>query len=431
MARTARNPKLDTRTARARLASRREPYWTSIGAGLFVGYRHFRQAGGSWLARAYDPVTRKHKQAPIGAADDHLDADGATVLTFGQAQEAARAWHPKAFASATEEEQGDAAAPVTVQDAVDAYVEWLAANRKPTTAREAASQARAHINPALGSIRLDRLTAAHIRRCHEATAAAPARIRSAPGSVQKVRETKGEEGKRRRRSTANRVLTTIKAALARAAADHPGLLAGEPWRAVKPFRNADASRVRYLSLEECRRLLNAAPDDLRRLIRAALLSGCRYGELCRLVCADFHRDSGTLHVAEAKAGARTIPLDDEGREFFASLTAGRGAREPLLMRANGNAWKADEQKRPMIEASAAARLDPPATLHVLRHTYASLRIMAGAPLPAIAAALGHSDTRMVSKHYGHLAPSWIADAIRATPLGIGADEETGKVRAIR
>ena len=27
--------------------------------------------------------------------------------------------------------------------------------------------------------------------------------------------------------------------------------------------------------------------------------------------------------------------------------------------------------------------------------------------------LGHSDTRMVEKHYGHLAPSYIADAIRA------------------
>ena len=431
MARTARNAKLDTRNARAKLAARREPYWCSLGTGLSLGYRRIDRNRGTWIAKAYDKATRKRRYYAIGTADDVMDANGTDASSFGQAQEAARAWYPKAFASAAEEEQGDAAAPVTVQDAVDAYVAWLAANRKPTTAREAASHARAHINPALGSIRLDRLTAAHIRRCHEAIAAAPARIRSAPGSVQKVRETKGEEGRRRRRSTANRVLTTIKAALARAAADHPGLLAGEPWRAVKPFRNADSSRVRYLSLEECRRLLNAAPDDLRRLIRAALLSGCRYGELCRLVCADFHRDSGTLHVAEAKAGARTIPLDDEGREFFASLTAGRGAREPLLVRANGNAWKADEQKRPMIEASAAARLDPPATLHVLRHTYASLRIMAGAPLPAIAAALGHSDTRMVSKHYGHLAPSWIADAIRATPLGIGADEETGKVRAIR
>lgn len=431
MARSVRSPKLDTRTARSKLPIRREPYWTAVGAGLFVGYRRFRQAGGTWLARAYDPVTRKHKQMSIGAADDHLDADGAAVFTFFQAQEAARAWRPRAFADTLSAEADEADAPVTVAEAIASYVEWLAANRKPTSAREAGSHARAHINPALGSIRLDRLTAKHIRRFHEAIAARPARLRSRPGGVQRVRETIGEDGKRRRRSTANRVLTTLKAALARVCADHPGLLPGEPWRAVKPFRNADSARVRYLLLEECRRLLNAAPEDLRRLIRAALLTGCRYGELCRLVCADFHRDSGTLHIAEAKAGARTIPLDDEGVAFFASLTAGRGARDPILLRTDGRPWQADHQKRPMLDASVAARLDPPATLHCLRHTYASLRIMAGAPLPAIAAALGHSDIRMVSKHYGHLAPSWVADAIRATALGIGSGEEAAKVQAIR
>jgi hypothetical protein len=31
-----------------------------------------------------------------------------------------------------------------------------------------------------------------------------------------------------------------------------------------------------------------------------------------------------------------------------------------------------------------------------------------------AQALGHSDTRMVDKHYAHLAPSYVADVIRST-----------------
>jgi hypothetical protein len=31
----------------------------------------------------------------------------------------------------------------------------------------------------------------------------------------------------------------------------------------------------------------------------------------------------------------------------------------------------------------------------------------------VAKNLGHADTRMVEKHYGHLAPSYIVDAIRA------------------
>jgi len=39
--------------------------------------------------------------------------------------------------------------------------------------------------------------------------------------------------------------------------------------------------------------------------------------------------------------------------------------------------------------------------------------MAGVPLMVVAKNLGHADTRMVQKHYGHLEKSFIADAIRA------------------
>ena len=53
--------------------------------------------------------------------------------------------------------------------------------------------------------------------------------------------------------------------------------------------------------------------------------------------------------------------------------------------------------------------------------------MAGAPLLVVAHVLGHSDTRMVEKHYGHLAPGYIRDVVRATALGIGAGEEAEKV----
>jgi hypothetical protein len=38
--------------------------------------------------------------------------------------------------------------------------------------------------------------------------------------------------------------------------------------------------------------------------------------------------------------------------------------------------------------------------------------MNGAPLMVMAGALGHADTRQIEKHYGHLAPSYAADAIR-------------------
>ena len=39
--------------------------------------------------------------------------------------------------------------------------------------------------------------------------------------------------------------------------------------------------------------------------------------------------------------------------------------------------------------------------------------MNGVPLMVIARNLGRVDTRMVEQHYGHLAPSYVAEAIRA------------------
>jgi hypothetical protein len=39
--------------------------------------------------------------------------------------------------------------------------------------------------------------------------------------------------------------------------------------------------------------------------------------------------------------------------------------------------------------------------------------MNGMPLMVVAKNLGHRDTRMVELHYGHLAPSYVADEVRA------------------
>jgi integrase len=84
-----------------------------------------------------------------------------------------------------------------------------------------------------------------------------------------------------------------------------------------------------------------------------------------------------------------------------------------LLKEDGSMWRKSHQLRPMNEACRRGKIDPPINFHALRHTWASLAAMNGVPLLIVAKNLGHSDTRMVEKHYGHLAPSYIADAIRA------------------
>jgi hypothetical protein len=70
---------------------------------------------------------------------------------------------------------------------------------------------------------------------------------------------------RRRRSTANRVLTILKAALNHAHSEGK-CASDDAWRTVRAFREADAARLRYLSDDEARRLTNACTADFRALV---------------------------------------------------------------------------------------------------------------------------------------------------------------------
>ena len=86
-----------------------------------------------------------------------------------------------------------------------------------------------------------------------------------------------EDARRARKATANRILTMLKAALSRAF--HADRVSSDAaWRKVKPFKRVDEAVVRYLTTAEARRLVNACREDFRKLVLAALLTGCRYAE---------------------------------------------------------------------------------------------------------------------------------------------------------
>jgi integrase len=314
--------------------------------------------------------------------------------------------------------------PYTVQRCVGEYLAFLEQNRK--SAKDARWRAEALILPTLGKLACGDLSAAPLRRWLDELAKAPPRLRSRKGAKPRHREIDQDdaEQRRKRRATANRTLTILKAALNRAWREGK-IGSDDAWRRVEPYQEADAPRVRCLTINECRRLIEAADGEFRNLVQAALLTGCRFGELAALQVRDFDVDAGTLHIRTSKTGrGRHVVLHDEGVELCRKLAASRGGVELLLRKADGSAWGKSNQTRPIAEACARAEIQPPANFHALRHTYASHAVMAGAPLLVVAKNLGHTDTRMVEKHYGHLSQSYIAEAIRAAAPRFGSAELT-------
>ena len=303
----------------------------------------------------------------------------------------------------------------------------------------------AHILPALGKLPVGRLTRDKLKDWHRALAASPARLRSKQGQVRHRDTADDPEALRRRRSSANRVLTILKAALNHARSEGKVTCPADAWAAVKAFREADKPKVRYLLDDEITRLVNACPPRSRALVTGALLTGCRYGELAAMKAGDFDPQAGTVTIGRSKGGKpRHVALTDEGRTFFEQMVAGKtGAarlfeRDGVIRQATREApaetarvaWGKSDQSRFMREACAAAKITPAVSFHELRHTYGSRLAMRGVPMGVIAAQLGHSDTRMTERHYAHLSPSYVAETVRQSFGMLGIVPETA-VTALR
>ena len=337
--------------------------------------------------------------ATLGSADDSATANGAVVLNYGQAVEEALAWSPD------QDREPGGHGGGSVREAVEQYLDWYRVHRKAHD--QVRNVFEAHVLPELGDLRIDALTPRRLRRWHQALAEKPARLRGG-----QLRQARTDDEKRARQVTANHALTALKAALNRAADEAPGD-APRPWSKVKAFRGVDAARVRYLEPAEIERLLNVCQPDLRNLVVAGVYTGARYGEIARLTVADYLAEASTLHIRTTKSDhPRHVYLSDEGTAFFESLTAGRQADAIVFMKADGSPWGRNHQARPMREACETASIDPPVGFHQLRHTYASVYLMSGGSLVSLAKQLGHTTTRMVEKHYGHLADSWRAEEAR-------------------
>ena len=324
MSGTVREAKLDSPKARKKLGRGRKCHWRTLLVGrAHIGWRRWPgkrgEPGGQWLLRRY--IGKKYRVATLGLADDVQEADGERVFDFNQAS---------TNANARLNVSKGKVANLTVRAAIDNYVAFKRSEGQPTS--DLQSRAAAHILPALGDELVAELTREEIRNWLANLAAAPAMVRSGAGKPLRFKaEPSDAEAVRRRRSSANRTLTALKAALNHAF-DEGHVTNRDAWgRAVKPFKGVDAARVRYLKVADAKRLINSCNPDFRPLVQAALETGARYGELGRLEVADFNPDVATVAIRKSKTStARHIQLTEQGAAFFRQVTAGRPGSELIF-----------------------------------------------------------------------------------------------------
>ena len=403
---------LDSRTARSRHKRGRQPHWEvlqGVEGRVHIGWQCWKgDPAGRWLLRRY-VGNRRYRIETLGLADDSgAVADGERTLSYEQAVAKAHA-----IVGKPQEESG----PFTVRAAWEHYLAYKRKRGEPVD--DLVSRGPAHILPELGDLVVAKLKTETLDNWLTSMAKAPAQSRPKAGKPQYKAAASSEDAIRARRASANRVLTMLKAALNRAWRD--GKISSDAvWRRVEPFEAVDAARLRYLTMAEGTRLLNACDAESRPLVQAALETGCRYSELACLEVADFNPDARTIAIRKSKSGKiRHVILTPEGAAFFQQHCAGRSGTELMFRHADGRAWQKSEQGRPMRAACGHARITPAISFHILRHTWASHAVMNGVPLLVVAKNLGHGDTRMVEKHYGHLAEDYVTKAIHANAPRFG------------
>ena len=177
---------------------------------------------------------------------------------------------------------------------------------------------------------------------------------------------------------------------------------------VHPVRSIERrpehnEKTRFLSAEECRRLLDAAKASswprLYVLVLMALTTGARKGELVGLTWSDVDLERAEATVARTKNGdARVLPLVPA---VVAELARFKAGNSTPVFRSPRSADRIFGFEPRFHEALRVAGIKG-VTFHTLRHSAASALARNGATLLEIADVLGHRQLQM-TKRYSHLA----------------------------
>ena len=244
------------------------------------------------------------------------------------------------------------------------------------------------------------------------------------------------------KSTVNRDLTQLKAAIAKAV--EWGLADSNPVGQVKRIRGAKQSRVRYLTPVEEKRLHSALQkrdndkraelrslnerraergdeplpipknyvDHLQPLVLLAMHTGLRWGEAASLTWKNVRLTDAptvTVEAAHAKSGkTRHVPLNRAAAEVLKKWREQRAESKGWVFPGKGGV-KLDNVRKSWGSVLKKAAIND-FRWHDLRHHFASRLVMAGADLNVVRELLGHGSIDMTLR-YAHLAPEHKAAAV--------------------
>lgn len=169
-------------------------------------------------------------------------------------------------------------------------------------------------------------------------------------------------------------------------------------------------RLRYLSTEECQRLIDLCDSHLKPIVITALNTGMRKDEILGLKWDNVDLKAGfiLLNQDQTKNSERKeIHISPTFLETLKTLPKREDVPHVFYNPLTGKRY--DNVKRSFNTALKRAGIKD-FRFHDLRHTFASHLVMAGIDITTVKELLGHKDLKMTLR-YSHLAPSHKLKAI--------------------
>lgn len=207
-------------------------------------------------------------------------------------------------------------------------------------------------------------------------------------------------------------------------------------------------RLRYLSKEECKALLDTCSGHSKDIVIFALNTGCRKSEILSLKWDNVDLKNGFILLDRTKNGERReIPINDDLQTILKGIT--RRLDVPYVFFDNTTGKPFKDVKRSFHTAMRKAEIQKCTKcsyqkakdktqkvmeycplckseikgekgikdfrFHDLRHTFASYLVMAGVDITTVSRLLGHKSLTMTLR-YAHLAPNHLSKAVNMLNL---------------
>ena len=243
--------KLDSERKRLKLKPQQWPHWVMIKRGKSLGF-YKNTEGNSWRARTRNEDSKYIFKAPGDESE----------LTYEQALDLALNWFEQSYSQKSSR--------YTVKTAVDDYVNELEGAGRLRAASDTHGRLYKHLVPKLGKKELASITATQLKQFRNTL----------------IRVSDDPEDVRKSKDTANRIFNMIKAAF-NLAYRHESVPSDSAWKKVKSFEGVSRGRILFLTDNEVTSLIQASQGQFQHLIKAAIQTGARYGELADVKVRDY------------------------------------------------------------------------------------------------------------------------------------------------